>query len=641
MSKVDLSYSMTNSICLAIADLKSPVKEISRPTFNKPDYSKTDQILKSTNLDFDENEEQEEEDEICSENLNMEQNPVKKIEFLKIFSGKRRIFRIKDEILRISTTNFDDNYRHIFENSISRLVSCSNWTDKEELLYKKLLEVDSPPNFLPDFNFFILIFTFLGGDFLQYSNEKDEKIVVKEEDLNFNLIRRILILFAQFLINFNLKSLQATQRLDFCLIFIVISLDANLVYDPICQSKLDHVINNLVESTPKDQIRYLNAQICRNFFENFKISIELVEILCRKFDRSKILISHLCFEASVFPKTHIFINFLSLLQIFRHGDRNAQTLFPTDVENTVETWSGGLGELTPLGVKQQYELGKFIKNRYRGFLSEKYSAKEIYVRSTSYNRTLMSAAANLAGMYPPVGNQIWDQNLLWQPIPVHSVPREYDPVLWMDKPCPTVSDLYKKKVFKSESYTKVERENADFLAFLSNKTGIKNLPLLDMWSVFDSLNCETIHNDTHKRPEWVTEDHDTTQVALLENMNAYDGLVPTYDQTYFMELHEINDSYFVTVLKRNSTDGNRIFVVEIPSCGQFCDLKKFYELSLFNKPQDWNEECGLVDENKLEEKTEELIGILAGLCILFFVLFIVLLAFYCRARRTNWAVLQE
>uniref|UniRef100_A0A915HQL1 acid phosphatase n=1 Tax=Romanomermis culicivorax TaxID=13658 RepID=A0A915HQL1_ROMCU len=385
--------------------------------------------------------------------------------------------------------------------------------------------------------------------------------------------------------------------------------------------------------------------------------------------------------------------------IFRHGDRTAQTLFPTDVENTVETWTGGLGELTPLGIKQQYELGKFIKNRYRGFLSEKYSAKEIYVRSTSYNRTLMSATANLAGMYPPVGDQIWNQDLLWQPIPVHSVPREYDPALWMDKPCPTVSDLYKNKVLKSESYTRVERENADFLAFLSNKTGIKNLPLLDMWSVFDPLNCETIHNDTHKRPEWVTEDvyrkildlyqisvtfyynipeirrlrgalmfheiadrfrqkaqnesfaqnlkyfaysvHDTTQVALLENMNAYDGLVPTYAQAYFMELHEINGSYFVTVLKHNSTDSNQLFVVEIPSCGQLCDLKKFYELSLSNKPPDWNKECGLEDKNKLEEKTEELIGILAGLCILFFVLFIVFLAFYCRARRTNWAVLQE
>ena len=73
----------------------------------------------------------------------------------------------------------------------------------------------------------------------------------------------------------------------------------------------------------------------------------------------------------------------------------------------------------------QYRLGIYLQNRYMNdsnLLNETYSRYEIYVRSTDVNRTLMSAQANMAGLYPPQGKQIWNQDILWQPIPVHTVP---------------------------------------------------------------------------------------------------------------------------------------------------------------------------------------------------------------------------
>lgn len=55
---------------------------------------------------------------------------------------------------------------------------------------------------------------------------------------------------------------------------------------------------------------------------------------------------------------------------------------------------------------------------------------QISVRSTDYDRTLMSAQANLAGLYPPNGSQVFRPGLDWQPIPVHTVPQAEERVSW-------------------------------------------------------------------------------------------------------------------------------------------------------------------------------------------------------------------
>ena len=53
---------------------------------------------------------------------------------------------------------------------------------------------------------------------------------------------------------------------------------------------------------------------------------------------------------------------------------------------------------------------------------------QIFIRSTDCDRTLMSAEANLAGLYPPEGQQMFNPNISWQPIPVHTVPESEERV---------------------------------------------------------------------------------------------------------------------------------------------------------------------------------------------------------------------
>ena len=53
----------------------------------------------------------------------------------------------------------------------------------------------------------------------------------------------------------------------------------------------------------------------------------------------------------------------------------------------------------------------------------------------------MSAMSNLAGLYPPVSNQVWNPNLEWQPIPVHTLPEIEDNLLSTKAYCPRFEEL--------------------------------------------------------------------------------------------------------------------------------------------------------------------------------------------------------
>ncbi|CAK61322.1 unnamed protein product (macronuclear) [Paramecium tetraurelia] len=61
------------------------------------------------------------------------------------------------------------------------------------------------------------------------------------------------------------------------------------------------------------------------------------------------------------------------------------------------------GQLTPIGTRQHYVLGQWLRKRYiedLKLLSQFYNEAEIYIESTDVNRTILSALSNLQGMYP-------------------------------------------------------------------------------------------------------------------------------------------------------------------------------------------------------------------------------------------------
>jgi hypothetical protein len=167
-----------------------------------------------------------------------------------------------------------------------------------------------------------------------------------------------------------------------------------------------------------------------------------------------ILISVFCVCGSTLKTKNGEDTQLELVQIvFRHGDRTPVVIYPHDIYNATH-WDmyGGLGQLTQTGMLQHNEYGLYLRNRYSKFLSEFYNKDQVYVRSTDYDRTVMSAQSLLSSLYTPTGYQVWKKDVNWQPIPVHTT--DADKIFANPDHCERYKEL-KLEVCDTEEYKKL------------------------------------------------------------------------------------------------------------------------------------------------------------------------------------------
>ncbi|CAK1554814.1 unnamed protein product [Leptosia nina] len=330
--------------------------------------------------------------------------------------------------------------------------------------------------------------------------------------------------------------------------------------------------------------------------------------------------------------------------IYRHGDRTPVDTYPTDPWRNESLWPVKFGELTNIGKMQHYELGKWLRRRYVNLISEEFDPSTVYVRSTDVDRTLMSAQANLAGMYPPTAKSMWNQDIPWQPIPVHTIPENNDEVLAMKRKCkPYIEE--KHKYINSKSYKERLSKYNDLMKYLTVNTLKKINDYEDIVSIYTTLKIETLYNFT--LPPWtrkvfpeamrdpacysfqtatgtalmtrlmigplmqqivnhmydavqekpnhiklsIYSGHDFTIGNILNGLGVYDGNCPEYTSTVFLELIGNGSDHYIRLSYRNSARIVEPYVLSLPNCGKLCPLQQFTKLYDNIISVDWEKEC--------------------------------------------------
>lgn len=136
------------------------------------------------------------------------------------------------------------------------------------------------------------------------------------------------------------------------------------------------------------------------------------------------------------------------------------------------------------GNQEMLELGKFLRRRYQNLVGDYYSPNKVYIHSSNFDRTLISAKAVATGLFPPIGDEVS------KPVPIHTVPLNQEKLLAWNIPCPrfnflyeqyrtspeylAVIEKYKQKIEKWEQYSGKSLENLADVFFLHDTLFVEN-----------------------------------------------------------------------------------------------------------------------------------------------------------------------
>ncbi len=211
------------------------------------------------------------------------------------------------------------------------------------------------------------------------------------------------------------------------------------------------------------------------------------------------------------------------VSLIRHGDRSPYAA----MNSTTVTfeWPDGIGELTPEGMYQEYQLGKQFRERYVDtfkLLPPAYRPNALYVLSTSANRTVMSAQSFLSGLYPDgtgprLSNGFRALPNLRQPVPVMTIPRGTRNIINPEhEDAEKVRQLIVKHGFIQPEWIRKERALAADFKRWSRILGVEIRTLEEFLVPADHVYCMSVHGIP--LPEGLTKAD--TEKIIREKMSA-------------------------------------------------------------------------------------------------------------------------
>lgn len=101
----------------------------------------------------------------------------------------------------------------------------------------------------------------------------------------------------------------------------------------------------------------------------------------------------------------------------------------------------------------------------------------------------MSSQCLAAGLYPPSDDEIWHNELNWQPVPVHSVPTNSDYILHSFVKCPLADKLF-KELMASDYVKSLTEKHKSLINYMESNCGESIKSLSDVYKTFDTLKIE-------------------------------------------------------------------------------------------------------------------------------------------------------
>lgn len=186
------------------------------------------------------------------------------------------------------------------------------------------------------------------------------------------------------------------------------------------------------------------------------------------------------------------------IDLVRHGDRTPLIASP----GMQQIWPQGVGQLTPKGMHQEFELGKILRERYVNqthLLPPNYDTNSMNVRSSAMPRTMMSAQSLLFGLYPlGTGPSLNTTTFAlpegFQPIPINTVPREQDSLLIPNHDKALYKKLLEAYILNQPEWIQKDQELKDKYPQWSKIAGIQITNLFELIYFSDRLMIERLYD---------------------------------------------------------------------------------------------------------------------------------------------------
>ncbi|KAF5291953.1 hypothetical protein FQR65_LT11353 [Abscondita terminalis] len=331
--------------------------------------------------------------------------------------------------------------------------------------------------------------------------------------------------------------------------------------------------------------------------------------------------------------------------VFRHGQKASDPYgtYPKDPLINETYYPYGPGELTNVGKRMEFTLGKKLRQRYGNFLNNLYTPEKVYAVSTYRRRAKMSLELVLAGLFPPERTLLeWEQELNWQPIPYDSLPQNNHLMEFSMFNCPKYERLY-KEFSKSPTALHVEKKYEQYYEYIAENTGLEVNNIYDIFFLYLSLDAEKdwglelpqwtqlvfpeylkeaaidfyllssatpqlkqlaggfllkkIMNDTIEkinrtlqppsRKLYLYSGHEYNVAFLLNALNVYYPHIPPFGSCVMIELHRIKKVYGIKIFYMEGYNAP-VKALKIPGCDLFCPIKNFMKLLTKNMPENGN-----------------------------------------------------